>query len=247
MWIRDLPAENAIKVGNLFLLPRNIESFVSNSVRLLTFEHNGVVGFGGSCTLFKFRGRKFVATTRHQLGIKTGQALLVDDLDAVRVTADNNGMLANILVDRCIFEKANPDQEYHDLVILQVAPDAIQTVAEQNSFLPVLEIKNCHYFSSFCVGYPTFANSMDYEKNHLKIVSSVQSCRRDQKFSSYSDYVLRFLSDDSNFGFDGFSGGAVFSLLKTSDGYEIALDAIILRAGHGKIYAVSSDFLRTIC
>ena len=247
MYVADLPLHNSIKVGDIYLPPKNIEAFVSRSVRLLTFEVDQCVSFFGSCTLFQWKGQKFAVATRHQLEIPRGFEFSEENLKYVRIAATENGMLANVLVDACTFEKANPDQEFHDLVIFHVAADNVQTTAQPFSYFPIFEIRKYKYFFSFCVGYPTFQNSMDYDTKHLKAVCAIMNCKLDQEYRSSADYFERYIGNDVDFDFDGFSGGAVFSLLQNSNGYEIGLSGIIVRAGRGQVYIVSSDFLRTIC
>lgn len=243
MYITELPLHNSVRIGELCYPAKDLESIAARSVRLLTFEFDEYVGFRGSCTLVKLRGRKFAVATRHQLGIPNGFEFSDKELGSVRITALRNGKLENILIDQCIFESANPEQDYHDLIVFRVAEDSVQTGPEPFSFFPIFEIKNCYYLSSFAVGYPSFANEINYDVPLLKSASAIRSCRRDRSFRSGSDFLNRFVHEDEAFDFDGFSGGAVFSLLKNAGGYEIGLEGIIVRGGHGSIYAIDSHFL----
>lgn len=251
MYLSELTLKGSVKIGELCYPPKNIEGIASRSVRLLTFELGEYVGFSGSCTLVKIGGKKYAITTRHQLSIPSGGKVGEYELNSVRISATHNGMLANILVDTCLYESSNPDQEYHDLLIFRVAEDSLQTTQEPFSFFPVYEIKNCFYISSFCIGYPTFANSMDYAAAHLKTVSAIRNCKRDRDYKSNSDYYDRFRDHDNsdtedNFDYDGFSGGAVFSLFENADGYEVGLEGIIIRAGNKSIYTINANYLRQL-
>jgi hypothetical protein len=120
VYINELPLHNSVRVGELCYPAKNLEGVAAKSVRLLTLEYGEYVGFRGSCTLVKFRGRKFAVATRHQIGIPSGFEFGDKEIESVRITAIRNGMLDNILVDQCIFEESNPDQEYHDLLVFSM-------------------------------------------------------------------------------------------------------------------------------
>ena len=84
---------------------------------------------------------------------------------------------------------------------------------------------------------------MSYKPQHVTIVGQLFDCKFDNQFRSHSQYFKRFTYETRFTELDGFSGGAVFSLIGNIDDYKIVLEGIILRAGNGFAHIIDSNFL----
>lgn len=243
MLVRDLPAFNAVKAGRFFVKASGIDDVLSESVRMVSFEFEGILGRSGSCTLFRVGNRDFVATTRHELLIGRGRAPTDKELESVRFVTTQNGMVANIVVEQCIFERSSVDEEYHDVLVFVVAAQAEQPRNDRHAFFP------CHGFApgirraSMFIGYPTLDGVMDYEDNHVRLKKVTADCRYDESFRGNAQFHRRYSYEEEDRHVDGFSGGAVFSLMGDKADYELVLDGLIVRAGNGNLHIVDSDFL----
>ena len=114
MWIAGLPAANAVKVGGLILKPSSVADWLSGCCRLVLHEAGDPalpLWRSGSATLVRYGGTDFVVTTRHQPGLKPGVVAPKAVLETIRISS-GNAQLSNIPTGKCVYEEANPDQEY---------------------------------------------------------------------------------------------------------------------------------------
>ena len=253
MLLGSLPEQNSVKFGNLFLKPGNVSEVASESCRLVLMEADDPtfpMGFAGSSTLIRFRDRKYIALTRHQLSIPPGEEPNPDTLDALRiVTADET--VSNIPVQKCRFETSNSDEEFHDLLFFEVADGWDRHNFEAPFFVPVRDFGTAEREISYVFGHPSDQGIMsDYIESHLRgrvgsinIKILVADCRLDTEFRSRLQHYRRYTGGPKNYNYDGLSGGPVFSLVKSVDGYEFVFDGITVRGGNGSIYTVDSTYI----
>jgi hypothetical protein len=81
------------------------------------------LGRSGSATLIRHRGIDYVATTRHQIGIRAGEPLPKSTLDSMRVVSTGDAMLSNVPLKSVRFETSNPDEEFHDLLFFEAGDE----------------------------------------------------------------------------------------------------------------------------
>src|SRR5262245_37849697 len=138
--IRDYPSLNVVKVGQLYLKPSSIYPTITQCCRMVLHEAEDrtlPLWRSGSATLIKHGGRNYVVMTRHQLGIPRGSVLPKDVLETIRVSSGIGGKLENIPLRRCVYETANFDQEYHDLLVFEAAPEWDNKTADTPYFFPL--------------------------------------------------------------------------------------------------------------
>ena len=249
--ISDLPNLSSIKIGALFFKPKNgIEKRVARSIRPVTVEYPDLtehLGLSGSCCLIAFRDKYFVACTRHQLSIKPEQNLVGASLDYVRfVSYVDSEALRNIPVDGVIFVTDNQNEEFRDVLLFKVAKGWPDFEKEKSSFFPIENFITGPRLASWIVGIPLSENQMVYDPNHYKALTLMLGCTFDGDFKSNAKHYSHYTFDDGQLDLNGFSGGAVFSLVQDSNEFEIVFDGIVTRAGSGNAYAVNSTFLRAM-
>jgi hypothetical protein len=252
MFIRELPSINGIKIGRLFFKPSNAESVLARSVRLValgTRASDRTIGwpFGrsGSCTLVAVGDSYYVVTTRHELDIPRGVAPEGVKLDNVMFCSPH-GTLRNIAVDRCYFETSNPDEEYHDLLLFHVSHSWSRLSEEKVSFFRVQGDASRSSHVCVAIGHPTDREVIDYDGNIFNFRTATLTCKLDAEFQSKNSHYRRYEYKEREVNLDGFSGGAVFSIVGEVDEMEAVLDGIIVRAGAGSIYAVGSQFIKDL-
>ena len=253
MLIRDYPSVNAIKVGRLYLKPGDVYSTITHCCRMVLHEADDrglPLGRAGSSTLVRYAGDNYVVSTRHQLGIRSGNEPPKDILDTIRISS-GAGRLTNIPLKHCIYEISNPDQEYHDLLVFGVADTWKNQCADNPFFFPLAPFSRTKRVKSFLVGYPTVNGVMDEyletfspkQVGEIHIKRAIADCDIDLKYVSSADYFKRYLHTKHRPTVDGYSGGAVFSLIGELESLEIVLDGIVVRAGARHIYIVDVDYL----
>lgn len=254
MLIRDLPAMNAIKVGQLFLKPREIEALVAKSCRMLLFESDDKslpLGCGGSTTLIRYKGEKLVAATRHQVHIVAGRSLPAGSLDAMRVVSASEDMLSNIPLRSVRFETSHPDEEFHDVLMFEAADEWSNQNRDRPHFFELALYSNRQRRKSFVTGYPRldvvmseYLNDFDPARPgtiHMK--QALWDCILDPDFKSNARHYRSYKLSHEHETVDGLSGGAVFSLVGELDDLEIVLDGIVVRAGKDRVQIVDANYL----
>jgi hypothetical protein len=204
----------------------------------------------GSATLVRHREIDYVITTRHKLGIERGATPSRGSLDTIRISSGGH-QLSNIPVGKCIYEEANPEEEFHDILVFETAPDWNNKFADSPYFFPLTPFSRAERRKSFLVGYPTVGGGMDeyheafyaerVEQIHIK--RYIGDCDLDREFKSNADHFRRYSHSRANSIVDGCSGGAVFSVIGGAGEFEIVLDGIIVRGGAHSIYVVDVDYL----
>lgn len=250
MLICDLPMLNGVKIGSLIFKPANAETVLARSVRLVAYgtkTADGTIGwpFGrtGSCTLVATDDTYYVVTTRHELDIPSGVNPDSVKLDNVMFCSPL-GTLRNITVDRCYFETSNPDEEYHDLIFFRVSQQWSRLREERSSFFQLRSNDLPSPYACVAVGHPTDHEVIDYDGMIFNFRAATLTCRFDSQFRSKNAHYRRYEYGEKGINLDGFSGGAVFSIVGEIDNMEAVLDGVIVRAGNGSIYAVSSQFIK---
>ncbi|MER8629782.1 hypothetical protein NKH55_08435 [Mesorhizobium opportunistum] len=256
--IRDFPNINAVKVGRFHLKPGSVYETITRSCRMLLREAEGrtlPLWRSGSATLVKHGSINYVIATRHQLGIRAGEVPSEDILHTIRVSS-GIGLLSNIVLQRVRFEISNPDEEYHDLLIFEVADLWKTKEADSPYFFPLKRFTNASRRKSFLVGHPSIDGVIDkYHENfsegavaEIHIKRSIVDCDYDPNYVSKAEYFRRYLHSKASHVMDGYSGGAVFSLVGELEHLEVVLDGIVVRAGAKHIHTVDVDYLvKIIC
>lgn len=253
MLIRNLPGINAIKVGRFYYKSRDIEETITMSCRMMLFESSDrtvPLGRGGSATLIRFRGVDYVVATRHQLGIKWGAPLPDDILDTIRIST-GEGILSNIPLKRVVFETANPDEEFHDLLLFETADEWEHQGRDRPYFFDLAPFSTRPRVKSFLVGYPALDVVMDEyladfvpeQPGTIHIKRAICDCDLDLTFATHVQHYRRYKFSRERDVVDGYSGGAVFSLVGELGNHEVVLDGIVVRAGADCLHIVDADYL----
>ncbi|MFZ5617304.1 MAG: hypothetical protein ACOZAA_08290 [Pseudomonadota bacterium] len=243
MFIRELPAANSVKVRQLFVKAGSIGEAAAVSVRMIALEDEGIIGRSGSCTLIKAGCKRFVVATRHSLQIPRNLPITSEMVRHVRFSTQKNGYIKNIVTDAVTFERVNPDEEFHDLLLFHVADDSDQDVDDGYAFYPLTDFKDRLRKASMMIGHPTVEGVMNYDPNHIRLKTYVGDCKFDPDYQSSAQHLTRFLYEEKTLHVDGLSGGAVFSLVGEMGSWELALDGVIVRGGNGGLYVIDRRFL----
>jgi hypothetical protein len=254
MLIRDLPSANAIKIGSFFVKPSAVAETLTRSCRIVFHEANDSpslpLGTAGSATLIRYCNINYVVTTRHQLGIARGGQLPIDIVETVRI-ASGTETLANIPLRHCIFETSNPEEEYHDILIFQAAETWDNFNRDQPDFYHLAPFFRGAREGSLLVGYPTLDGVMDEYMNGfpddpsatIHIKRAISDCSLDSSFRTNVEHYRRYLHAKTRPIVDGYSGGAVFSIVGDVGDYRAVLDGIVVRAGARHVHIVDADYL----
>lgn len=253
MFIQDYPAINAVKVGRLFLKPGDVYETITKVCRMVFHEASDrslPLGRAGSATLVRYGGVNYIVATRHQFGIARGASVPSDILDTIRITS-GSGWLSNIPLKACIFELSNIDEEYHDILLFKVADSWKTQQSDQPFFYPLAPFSNVNRVKSFLVGYPTIDGVMDEylddfvpeQTGSIHIKRAISDCDLDIGYLTNVEFYRRYLNVRARPIVDGYSGGAVFSLIGELENLEIVLDGIVVRAGARHIHVVDADYL----
>jgi hypothetical protein len=251
MLIRDYPSVNAIKVGRLYLKPSNVYDTITRCCRMILLEADDrtlPLGRSGSATLIRHGDINYVIATRHELGIRPGAGLPKEIVETIRISSGAD-RLTNIPLQRCIYETSNPDQEYHDILVFEVATAWDNQGVDTPYFFPLAPFSHTDRIKSFLIGYPTVDGVMDEyletfspeTTGTIHIKRSIGNCDIDKTFLTNIEYFRRYLHTRPFV--DGYSGGAVFSLIGELERLEIVLDGIIVRGGGQYIYIIDVDYL----
>jgi hypothetical protein len=250
--IGDLPSQNAIKSGTIYLKPGAVEEHISRSVRMVVLEDNSnpeYVGRRGTCTLLRRDQNRFIVCTRHQLGIESGISPSSYILGTLRFTSLNNAeFLTNIPVVNCIFETGNSDQEYHDLLIFRVQ-ESWGGISQEAPYFYPLEHFHCKTKRkySWVTGCPTSESHFEYgTQKKAEIRTVILNCTFDTSFSSKNEHYRRYKYDQPGREMDGLSGGSIFSMKGDAGDFEVVFDGIVVRAGQGHIHIVDADYLMRV-
>lgn len=205
------------------------------------YEGSSAFGFAGSCTLISYRRKAFVVATRHQV-LLPDQDPSSPTFDALRFVSDDGEHMTNILVDECHFEEANPGEEYHELLFFSVQQTWLQSSRDRPYFIPVEGFYDGPRRASLVYGHPLSRTRFAYEPYHTHIAKAVTDVTLDVDFRSHAEHMRLYRYGSSDYEVNGFSGGAVYSLVEDS-GFSMVLDGIVVRGGNGHLYIVDSDYL----
>lgn len=259
MWLNDLPAENSVKCGNIYIPTRGLNAYLKNCIRPVLaeipdapVELRGFLSASGSATLIKIKNQPFICITRHQLSNHLDFELA---LNGIRVLSFNiNNEIDNITFSQAIFIDNQPDEETSDVIFLRVNKLDDNYNLNAPYFLPIRQLAGDDVGAQFIfVGYPiqddafTFANDGVVERYHASGI--IKDCVVDKNFKANALHLNKYTFAPYNFdeivGENGLSGGSVFGLKKVECGFELFHCGIIVRAGNGNIYTISTNHLLT--
>jgi len=251
--IKSYAENNAVKVGSLYLRPSSVADTISHCCRMIIRENDDPshpLWRSGSATLIKYKGKRYAAATRHELGIDRGCDVSKQVADTVRISS-GRGILSNIPVKTCIYEMANPDQEYHDIIIFELVEYWDDMMADSPYFLELLPFSHDKRNISMMSGYPTIPVVMDQYHDGfyngqiapINIKRCVYYCDINNGNHVNVPYFRTYNIKKNLYGVDGFSGGAMFSMIGDVGSYEIVLDGIVVRGGNGFAHIVDVDYL----
>jgi hypothetical protein len=191
--------------------------------------------------------------TRHQLDIPRAAVPDTTVLDTIRISS-GSGVLKNIPVKSCIFETSHPDEEYHDILVFEVADSWETQISDAPYFFPLEKFQITNRRVSYAVGYPTSSNSLGayYEifqpgqPSSLPLARAIMDCELDLTHQSSAAFFRRYNHSHNSLDLDGYSGGAVFSLVGELGSFEMKFDGIIVRAGSDAIFVVDADYLMEV-
>lgn len=256
MLIADLPKLNSLKVGRFYLKSADVENYITRCCRMVLRESQDrslPMWRCGSATLVRFAGANYVIMTRHQLAVRAGETPDKDVLETVRIAAGSE-RLTNILLQNCVFETSNHQEEYHDLLIFRTADDWKTKGMDSPYFYPIDGFCRQPRQFSRLVGYPSVDGVIDeYHENfcsgvagEINIKRSIMDCAFDPVFKSNASHLRRYRHHHPTAVMDGYSGGAVFSVIGELGEYEVVLDGIVVRAGPSDVYVIDTDYLVTV-
>ncbi|MBL4600373.1 MAG: hypothetical protein JKX93_15535 [Rhizobiaceae bacterium] len=255
--IEDLPSTQAIEVGRLFLKPKSVNEIIMRVCRTLLLEAKDTslqLGRAGSATLVRYKNKNFILITRHQLGLDSGQSPPRDILETLRITSSQKNYLGTIPIQECIFEISNSEEEFHDILVFEVATNWQNQSMDAPFFYPIEPFSNLDRHLSFLIGCPMSAEVMrDYTDAHIcgdvgeiHLETVLFNCELDQGFKSNAAYYKRYTTSADLPTMDGYSGGAVFSLVGNMNNWKMMLDGIVLRGGNKFIHIIDSNYLSKI-
>ena len=240
---------NSVKCGRFVIPFSQLNQRLCHFVRSIIIEKEdvewgGFLGRTGSSTLVRLYGTNYVCITKHEL--KDGRAL-----DEVRIASGFGGKLENITFDSAVFAEGDwsEEEEFCDILLLHAHKQSLNENPDYVHFIPVRAFNRKKIFASLIVACPFYENNfeVDFESGETKgfhQTTVVRDCVWDENYKSNAKYVESFyFSQKKEFPEDGMSGGAVFSIVEESDGLEVFLHGIIVRASSGKLKVVSVDFL----
>lgn len=240
---------NSVKCGNFVIPFASLNQRLCHFVRSIIIEKENLewaefLGRTGSSTLVRIYGTNYICLARHEL--KDGRAL-----EEVRISSGFDQKLENITFDSAIFPEGDwsKDEEFKDIMLLRAHRQSLDANPDYVHFFPVRSFDRDEIFASLIVACPFYTNNFEICNESGKTKSFhettvVRDCVWDTDFRSNAKFVESFnYSQSEKFPEDGMSGGAVFSIVEKSEGLEVFLHGIIVRASSGKLKVVSSDFL----
>ena len=253
MLISDLPRLDAVKVGSLYLKPKDVQETITRCCRMVLLEADDPtlpIGRTGSAMLIRFRNSNYIVTTRHELSIQRSEMPSKEILDTIRISSGSD-ILQNIPIHRCIYEISNSDQEYHDILIFEPVKSWETQNADRPYFFPIAPFSKASRRISMLAGYPTIEGVMEEylesfiagENGPIHIKRAISDCDIDTHFTSSSDHFRSYIHRKPRPHMDGYSGGAVFSLIGEVETLEIVLDGIVVRGGRDRVNIVDVDYL----
>jgi hypothetical protein len=240
--LSNLPALNAIKLGNLYYKSKGIEAITAKMVRPAASEYvaeEPMIGLIGSSTLLRNSKGMFVACTRHQLNLADVRPFKEDHVAHVRFTSYESGILANIPTDGVQFITDNVDEEFSDLLLFKVARDWKGSDKERPYFALLKQNPQMPRRKSWLVGFPSNQNKVIEEDKKFNSVCRIVGCTFDENYKTTNRFFRRYKLNQSETSLDGFSGGAVFSLFGDVGNMMVLIDGLIVRGGSDWVYAIS--------
>ena len=260
MWISDLPKEDSIKCGDLFIPSRAINSFIKNCVRPVLCEIpdapdelRGFLSSGGSASLVKINGECFVCITRHQVSKYLEFKKALDGIRVVSFTSDE--VIDNITFTQAIFVDNQPDEEISDVLFLRTNIEDKSHKKNAPYYLPLRELNGDDVNSHFIfVGYPINDDAFEFDENGVvckyNSVGIIKDCYVDKDFKSKAKHFNRYTFAPYNFeeiiSENGLSGGSVFGVKRASTGFELFHSGVIVRAGSDCVYTVSTNHMISV-
>ncbi len=257
MLLNEIPGMNGIKTGRFVLKPESLSDHLTRSCRMVVSEGvSGILPIGrtGSATLVRCEGHDCVFMTRHQLDLKPHEPPDEAILNTIRVSSGQD-RLRNIPLRNCVFHTSDTDEQFADILAFRAAETWQTQTADLPYFFPLARFHKGPRVLSFMVGYPTASNSLDeyhetfYETlevggvGKIPMTRAIRDCVIDPAYTSHARNVRRYTLNRPAGDLDGYSGGAVFSLIGTLGTHEIVLDGIIAMAKDDQVYIVDADAL----
>lgn len=92
------------------------------------------------------------------------------------------------------------------------------------------------YIEAFCQG----------EVGKINLRRAIAYCDLDPEFSTNVEYFRRYKFNTQQTVVDGYSGGAIFSLIGNLENFEVVLDGIAVRANKQYVHIIDSNYLANI-
>lgn len=245
------------KINNILYKDGALYDTLQRSVRLLsgaipnpeTDTYDGYFGITGSATIVRYRERQYVICTRHQIQLKRGSPPPASLLNSLVVTSVREPSLTtgwnrmgHIPFDRCHFDEEAGEEEYGDLLFLEVV-EAYEGVGYDRPYFFEITAPKGEVREMVAVGNPSASNTVHNEPTVLKIFSKAIFCDQDADFTSSASHLKRYIYTDNLPIVDGLSGGAIFSFRRLRGATRTFLEAIIVRGGSGFLYGISTEYL----
>jgi hypothetical protein len=241
-WLR----ESSVRIGNLWVPGRQVETAVARYTKqifCLTHHADCPYAFLGSATAVRFRNRSFLVWCRHQTKDYYPSDVAIP-IEAGKVLISGSRFL---FIEPDLL---NQDEDFVDLCAMEFP---IEKYDSANLVSWFFRLTGAECWSGnedaqfFLFGYPTALRTVDYEIPHVDVKQVVTSGRYHHASASRYLHCLE-MTRTANFAADGLSGGPVYQLARTRDGYFVGLAGIIMRGSDTSdyIYFIDARFLTTL-
>lgn len=242
--ISDDMARMSVLYNDLYIPGRSIEDYFSKycePLGVLVDWSDFPLFVRGSATLIKYRGRYFVACTRHQ----------VKDISAredVCLMLPHDGRLNCITSGGAIsYDKSKNAGDHHDVVLFDFTDPVMDMPELEHMFLDFRgqnpDVPSDHVVAVVTYGYPSGKTKLDYDDRKLRMLKEKVVCRyagqgHDDALHTIAPIV------PMNFKSDGMSGGPAFTIIREGEGLTIHLAGIIARAGREQMRIIKAGALQ---
>lgn len=231
----------AVRHNGLIVPGRSVESLFARYCVPLGFwtgDAQWPVCIPGSATLIRYRGRYFMACTRHQLatlGSSEEICILLDAGPGQTRCITSGGTIS--------FDDKMNDGDHNDIALFDFTEPAM---AEPDLKPIFLDFRGQHHdvpseevIGLIAYGYPFEGRDIDYESGTLALVKQKVVCRYEGQGADDAVHIIRPCVP-LTFSPDGMSGGPAFAVIMVNNTFSIHLAGINVRGSRELIRVVKA-------
>lgn len=196
----------------------------------------------GSATTVRFRGRYFLVCTRHQLRGATG-------IENVCLMIPDGGLTRCITSGGAAWFEGVYDGEQHEIAIFDFTEPCTEFPELRGLFFdfheqhPTVPAEMIVGFVAY--GYPTAFTNWDVEQGRVDLGKKRVACRF---VGGGSDDAVHVLAPTTPLDFDpdGMSGGPVFCILDTGDGFALHLAGVTVTGGRERLRVIKTGAIQLL-